>query len=70
MKFHDNAWGEMQMGKFVPLFTVEEYEFRQEAMKKIDSGTMTIHEIIDLQQECVILRSKSIYSQARKLDDK
>ena len=67
MKYHDGAWGEMSMGKFVPLHTKEEYEFRLAAMEKIDSGLLSQHEIVDLQQETVRRRQLSIYSQARKV---
>jgi hypothetical protein len=65
--FQNGAWGEKRGNKFIPLFTPDEYEFRLDAIKQLESGTMTVHEIVDLQQETVRRRQLSIYSQARKV---
>ena len=63
----DGAWGEKQGNKFIPRFTPEEHEFRLAAIAKLESGTMSEHEKIDLQQECVRLAQLSPYSFARQM---
>lgn len=65
--FENSAWGEKKGNIFIPLHTPEEYEFRMNAIKQLESGSMTEYEKTNLQQECVNRRQKSIYSQARIL---
>ncbi len=59
------AWGEKRGGAFVPMFTDEEYQFRLDAVKKMDSGDLTQDQILELQRECVERAQKSKFSQSR-----
>ena len=62
-----NAWGELKGKTFTPLYTDEEWQFRQAALVKIISGELDDNETLALQRECVRRREASPYSWARKL---
>lgn len=59
------SWGMKQNGKYVSMHTAEEWDYRQEALKKMLSGEMTKLEIYDMQADLVQRRQRSPYSQAR-----
>ena len=61
-----NAWCEKVNGKLVPRWTPEEYQFREDAQAKLDSGTLDAQERADLQRECVRRAQLSPHSWAMK----
>ena len=63
--FQDDAWGEVSGSRFTPRFTDEEYQFRLNAIRQLESGGLEESERLKLQQECVRRAQLSIYSQAR-----